>query len=87
MLHGMLQYCRINILEDQLNKIETTDLLILYDRSTNKFIQGIRTIWADNGDAISKIYAGTGATTSSVTRRGQNKSFFSYFDHGVKTIS
>lgn len=59
----------------------------MYDKSTNKFIQDIWFIWADNGDAISKIYAGTGATTSSVTRRGQNKSFFSYFDHGVKTIS
>jgi hypothetical protein len=30
----------------------------------------LRDIWANNGDNISKIYAGTGATTSSVTRRG-----------------
>ena len=33
---------------------------------TNK----LREIWANNGDSISIIYAGTGATTSSVTRRG-----------------
>ena len=29
------------------------------------------TLWADNGDALSKIYAGTGALKSSFTRRGK----------------
>lgn len=64
-----------------------TDMLKLYESSRNPFILQIRNIWADNGDMISKIYAGTGATTSSVTRGAQKKGLFSYLDHGVKTIS
>lgn len=28
-------------------------------------------LWADNGDALSKIYAGTGALKSSFTRHGK----------------
>ena len=44
-------------------------------------------LWGNNGDAISFIYAGTGATTSSVTKKGDKSSFKSYFDHGFKTIS
>lgn len=44
-------------------------------------------MWGDNGDQISKIYAGTGATTSSVTRKGEKSGITSLFDHGIKTIS
>lgn len=44
-------------------------------------------MWADNGDIIAKIYAGTGATTSSVTRNGQKSGILSALDHSMKTIS
>jgi len=44
-------------------------------------------MWSDNGDVISKIYAGTGATTSSVTWNGDKSGLTSIFDHGIKTIS
>ena len=52
-----------------------------------RFLSSFRRLWADNGDAISKIYAGTGATTSSVTRKGNKSTITSFFDHGLKTIS
>lgn len=39
-----------------------------------------KAIWADNGDKISMIYTGTGATTSMVTRTGQ-KNINSLIDH------
>ena len=41
-----------------------------YDQSDKLLKDELRNHWANNGDIISKIYAGTGATTSSVTRRG-----------------
>ena len=44
-------------------------------------------MWANNGDAISLVYAGTGATTSSVTRNGDKSNFTSALDHGLKTIT
>lgn len=44
-------------------------------------------MWADNGDIISLIYTGTGATTSSTTRKGEKSGLTSIFDHGMKTLS
>ncbi|PNS17746.1 hypothetical protein CAC42_3141 [Sphaceloma murrayae] len=40
-------------------------------RSTSDFWLRHSTLWADNGDALSKIYAGTGALKSSFTRSGK----------------
>lgn len=42
-------------------------------------------IWADNGDYISKIYTGTGATTSSTTRKGKG-GIFGAIDHKMKSL-
>lgn len=61
--------------------------LVLQEKNEMQFISSFRQIWADNGDAISFIYTGTGATTSSVTRNGEKASLSSFFDHGFKTIS
>ena len=41
------------------------------DRATPEFWNRHSSIWADNGDALSKIYAGTGALKSSFTRHGK----------------
>ncbi|KAL0254772.1 Inositol-1,4,5-trisphosphate 5-phosphatase 1 [Diplodia seriata] len=41
------------------------------DRATADFWNRHGTLWADNGDALSKIYAGTGALKSSFTRSGK----------------
>ena len=40
-------------------------------RATNDFWVRHGTLWADNGDALSRIYAGTGALKSSYTRTGK----------------
>lgn len=40
-------------------------------RSSADFLLRHSTLWADNGDALSKIYAGTGALKSSFTRSGK----------------
>lgn len=38
-----------------------------------------RTLWAENGDALSRIYAGTGALNSTYTRTGVSKKTFGSF--------
>ena len=35
------------------------------------FIIQFKNIWADNGDQLSYLYAGTSCTTSAVTREGK----------------
>lgn len=62
-------------------------VLNLFEKGDHPTFKNLRTIWADNGDMISLIYAGTGATTSSVTRNGEKSNLGSIFDHGLKTIS
>ncbi len=41
------------------------------EQATSDFWVRHSTLWADNGDALSKIYAGTGALKSSFTRHGK----------------
>jgi hypothetical protein len=53
----------------QINNKNPLDIL---DESNNEgthpFIVSFKNLWADNGDHLSYIYAGTGCTTSEVTR-------------------
>jgi hypothetical protein len=44
-----------------------------------------RSLWADNGDALSKIYAGTGALNTSVTRTGK-RSIASLLSDASKSV-
>lgn len=44
-----------------------------------------RILWADNGDRLSKIYAGTGALNSSATRSGK-KSFAGLLSDATKSV-
>jgi len=41
----------------------------------DKFIKDFQTCWSDNGDKISWHYAGTDATTSTVTKTGKQSVF------------
>jgi hypothetical protein len=61
--------------------------LRVFESGITPFFEGMRKLWADNGDSISKIYTGTGATTSSVTRKGEKSGLTSFFDHKLKTLS
>ncbi|GAA5957595.1 hypothetical protein JCM3765_001449 [Sporobolomyces pararoseus] len=45
-----------------------------------------RTLWADNGDALSKAYVGTGAINSSFTRSGK-KSFAGMLSDASKSVN
>lgn len=81
-LYFMLKKIKLNLFEKKI-----TDPLIFLEKEKSDIIQDFRKIWADNGDNIAKIYAGTGATTSSVTRKGDKSGLHSFFDHGIKTIS
>lgn len=66
-------------------KTETNPLKLLEEE--NKITTSFRELWANNADAISIIYAGTGSTTSSATRNGSKSGLSSFFDHGFKSIS
>lgn len=61
--------------------------LKVFESAGSAFFEGVRQLWADNGDAISRIYTGTGATTSSVTRKGDKSALTSFLDHKLKTLS
>lgn len=65
----------------------STDAFEQLARAESGWLALFRALWADNGDTISLIYAGTGATTSSVTRKGEKSNIASLFDHGFKTIA
>jgi hypothetical protein len=45
-----------------------------------------RTLWADNGDALSKTYSGTGALNTSATRTGK-KTFAGLLSDATKSVS
>ena len=81
MLHKILTQLQHPLLSTKI------DPLIFLEKSNLHFITDFRKIWADNGDNISTLYAGTGATTSSVTRKGDKSGIRSIFDHGIKSIS
>ena len=53
--------------------------------SEKSFMHKFKYIWADNGDEISKIYTGTGATTSSTTRKGKG-GITGMIDHKMKSL-
>ena len=84
MIEYILKHVKVN-----LESLLEGKLLDFMDNSSNKkthpFISNFKTIWADNGDFISKLYSGTGSTTSSLTRKGKT-GFFGMLDHGMKSI-
>ena len=84
----------INILEAMgtaLPKVLTSNPLDILDEPNKKegvhpFIVQFKNLWADNGDDLSFLYAGTGCTTSEVTREGK-QGIFGIIGHGIKAIS
>ena len=45
-----------------------------------------RELWADNGDALSRIYAGTGALNTSVTRSGGKRGWGALLSDASKSV-
>ncbi len=55
-----------------------------YDRENMEI--SFNNLWADNGDWLSKIYAGTGALKSSYTRNGK-QTLFGFIDDATKSAA
>lgn len=63
---------RTNLVQTLISQMAVEELLKQRGAaSTADFLLRHSTLWADNGDALSKIYAGTGALKSSFTRSGK----------------
>lgn len=65
---------RTNFVQDILSKWAVEQFLLLVHREwihANAVWSYHRELWAENGDALSKIYAGTGALNTSFTRSGK----------------
>ncbi|RKO88290.1 Endonuclease/exonuclease/phosphatase [Blyttiomyces helicus] len=52
----------------------------------DNFLNAYNNLWADNGDWLSKIYAGTGALKSSYTRKGK-QTVFGFLDDAAKSVN
>jgi hypothetical protein len=63
---------RTNLIQTILSQIALDDLFSQeHEPPTPDFWARHRTLWADSGDTLSRIYAGTGALKSSFTRHGK----------------
>jgi hypothetical protein len=65
---------RTNFVQDILSRTTLESYLLLVRREwihSNSLWTYHRELWAENGDALSRIYAGTGALNTSFTRSGK----------------
>lgn len=65
---------RTNFVQDILSRTTLEQYLLLVRREwvqSNTLWSHHRELWAENGDALSRIYAGTGALNTSFTRSGK----------------
>ncbi|ELR01774.1 hypothetical protein GMDG_00874 [Pseudogymnoascus destructans 20631-21] len=63
---------RTNLIQTIISKMAVESFLgQRRERATSDFWMRHSSLWADNGDALSKIYAGTGALKTSFTRHGK----------------
>jgi hypothetical protein len=65
---------RTNFVQDILSRMSLEQYLVLVRRewvNSNSLWSYHRELWAENGDALSRIYAGTGALNTSFTRSGK----------------
>lgn len=89
---------RTNIAQSRIAALKLIEILKYLDIEINEFKNGLsflaqntpfsnlyRNLWADNGDALSKQYTGTGSTESFAVRKGK-LSYLTILDHGMKSI-
>jgi hypothetical protein len=80
---------RTNFVEDILSRTALEQFLSLVRREwthANTLWNAHRDLWANNGDALSKIYAGTGALNTSFTRTGK-RTFAGLVSDATKSVS
>ena len=79
---------RTNYVQDVISSIPISKFLYSIDSllaSNPTFWTAHRSLWADNGDRLSKIYAGTGALNTSATRTGK-KTFAGLLSDATKSV-
>jgi hypothetical protein len=72
--HLVFSLDRTNFIQDILSRQTLEQYLLLVRREwvhSNGLWSHHRELWAENGDALSRIYAGTGALNTSFTRSGK----------------
>jgi hypothetical protein len=65
---------RTNFIQDILSRMTLEQYILMVRREwihSNSLWTHHRELWAENGDALSRIYAGTGALNTSFTRSGK----------------
>ncbi|KAJ4465875.1 inositol polyphosphate phosphatase [Lentinula lateritia] len=80
---------RTNFVQDILSRTTLEQYLLLVRREwihSNTLWLHHRELWAENGDALSKIYAGTGALNTSYTRSGK-RTLAGVFSDATKSVS
>ncbi|KAJ3346573.1 inositol polyphosphate 5-phosphatase [Entophlyctis luteolus] len=90
---------RINCLDclDRTNHVEYIAAKMMVDRilremqlgsllTSDAYLDATQNLWADNGDWLSKIYTGTGALKTSLTRRGK-QTIMGLIDDAAKSVN
>ncbi|GAA5910570.1 hypothetical protein JCM5296_002953 [Sporobolomyces johnsonii] len=81
---------RTNAVQDSLSRFALEDFIRntqpAWAGSQGALWSSHRTLWADNGDALSKTYTGTGAINTSFTRTGK-KSFAGMLSDASKSVN
>ncbi|KAI9462024.1 SacI homology domain-containing protein [Russula earlei] len=80
---------RTNFVQDILSRTSLEQYLLLVRRewvNSNSMWSHHRELWAENGDALSRIYAGTGALNTSFTRSGK-RTFAGVLSDATKSVS
>lgn len=80
---------RTNVVQDVLSRFALENFILNADPSWQNSDSALwnshRVLWAENGDALSKQYTGTGALNTSYTRSGK-KSFAGLLSDGMKSV-
>lgn len=69
-----LPHSRTNVVQDILSRLVIENYLrqtVPSWSNSEIWLSAHRSLWAENGDSLSKIYAGTGALNTSFTRSGK----------------
>ncbi|KAJ3138749.1 inositol polyphosphate 5-phosphatase [Physocladia obscura] len=82
-----IQYIVARLMVDKiLKEMELRDLFSYNSEAKDVFQDLYQNLWADNGDWLSKIYTGTGALKTSLTRRGK-QTIMGLIDDAAKSVN
>lgn len=82
----MQSYIGWAVLVDELKAININIPYTIENSVGLAISKSFKNLWADNGDALSVQYTGTGSTISSVTREGGKQGFRGLISHGLVSL-